>query len=89
MYMAVFVIGGILIFPIITSLYFFVDFNAKKFYFAIYLFGLIKVFNGYVKVRDLKSVYLHASNNKAYIIDLTVFKNMQSGANYFNVIIER
>ncbi len=80
MYIAVFVIVGLLIFPIITTLYFFIDKANKKLFFGIYLFGKIKILSAYFKTRNKDSVYLHISNSKAIIIDFSIFKKM--GGNF-------
>ncbi len=88
MIIAVFIIVCLLIFPIITSLYFYVDFTLKKVYFAIFLFGKLKLISGYLKVRDNTSVYLHVSDSKAFIVDLSYIKKMSNGSNFskiFNV----
>ena len=88
MIIAVFIIVGMLIFPIIASLYFYADFSFKKVYFAIFIFGKFRILSGYIKARDKSSVYIHISDKKAFIIDLTYVKKMSSNSNFskmFNV----
>jgi len=81
MYIAMFIIVGILIFPIITSLYFFVDFDSKKLFFAIFIFGKFKVLSGYAKLRDYNTIYLHLSDNRAIILNLSALKKFSGSSN--------
>ncbi len=85
MYIAVLIIVGLLIFPIITSLYFFVDFNLKKVFFAVFIFGKIKIISGYFKFRDTDSLYLHISNSKAIIIELSLFNNIKGNVSFLKI----
>ncbi len=86
MILAVFIIVLILILPIILSMYGCYCVSQKRFYFAIYLFGFIKIFSGYVKSRAKGGFYIHLSENKAIIIDYNTIKKLSGGPNYFSKI---
>lgn len=61
------IIFFILIFPILLNINLIFSAKNKKIYFCVSLFGLIKIFGGYIKlVRE--GIALHYSENKAIII---------------------
>ena len=76
----------ILILPLVFSLYLYYDKLRKKLFFAIYIFGLVKVLSGYVSNRIKGGVYIHLSQKKAIIIKLSALKNIGNGPNYLTVI---
>ena len=75
----------ILFLPFFISFYIYFDKNVKRLYFAIYIFGFIKLTSGYVKPRNAFSFYLHLKN-KAIIIDKNILKLFDGNFNVFNVI---
>ena len=68
MVVAVFIIGLILILPFILTFYGYLSVKGKRLYFALYLFGKIKLVSGYLKRRDKGGFYIHLSENLAIII---------------------
>lgn len=85
MYYIVLFITLILIAPVFITAYFYFNVNEKRLYFALYLFGGIKLFSGYVKERIKGGVYVHLSNNKALIIDLSYLKKSRNNGNIIGV----
>lgn len=84
MILAVFLVAIIIVLPIIVSSYFYFNNNLKRLYFAIYIFGFIKLISGYFKVRNKGGFYLHLSKNKAIIIDFSIIKKLNGGPNYLS-----
>ncbi len=66
----------IFIFPLFITSYIYVDTKLKKLFFAIYLFGFIKILDGYVTKRELGGFYIHIKN-KAIIIDDVFFNRIK------------
>lgn len=84
MVVAVFVVALLLIFPFVFSVYGYYVTNFKRLYFALYLFGKIKVISGYIKLRKKGGIYIHLTENKAIIIDINTLKKLNGGPNYIN-----
>ena len=86
MVIAVFIIGLILILPFVLTFYGYYNVEGKRLYFALYLYGKIKLISGYVKLRNKGGFYIHLSENKAIIIDIKTLQKLSGGPNYFNDI---
>ncbi len=86
MVIAVFLITLILVLPLIISLYFYYDVNVKKVYFAIYIFGFLKVISGYISKRNEGGIYLHLTDKKAFILKLNSLKGLGDGPKLIKVI---
>ena len=86
MVLAVFIIGIILIFPFVISIYGYYDAALKRVYFALYLFSKIKIISGYIKIRNKGGFYIHLSESKALIIDINTLKKLSGGPDYFKNI---
>ncbi len=86
MVIAVFLITLILIAPLIFSVYFYYDNSVRKAYFAIYLFGFIKLINGYTSIRKAGGTFIHISNKKALIFELKSIKGIESGPKLLKAI---
>jgi hypothetical protein len=84
MVITVFIIGLILILPLILTFYGYLSVKGKRLYFALYLFGKIKLISGYVKLRDKGGFYIHLSDSKAIIIDINTLKKLSGGPNLFS-----
>lgn len=82
MVFVIFFIFLILILPLVFTLYFYFDLQDKRLYFAVFLFGKIKLLCGYFKPRNNESFYLHLSNNKTIIIDISVLKKLKGGRGF-------
>lgn len=76
----------ILIFPLILTNYFYLDYENKRLYFAVYFFGKFNVLSGYVNKRDLGGFYVHLKDNYAIIIDKDAFIKFKQGPNFFKYI---
>ena len=61
------VLLGLLLFPIVLSAYTFFDWEGRKVGFALYLFGVLKVFSGYAAPYS-KGLALHFTKNTAILI---------------------
>ena len=86
MFLALFLIILLLIFPFILSIYIYYDDKVKRVYFAIYLFAKIKIISGYLKIRKKGGFYIHLTENKALIIDINTLKKLSGGPDYFKNI---
>ena len=86
MYIAVFLIGLIVIFPFVLSIYVYYNAKAKRVYFAIYLFNKIKFTSGYIKIRSKGGFYVHLSEEKALIIDINTLKQITGGPDFLKYI---
>ena len=86
MIVAVFIMVLLLIFPFVLSVYAYYDVKLKRVYFAIYLFGKIKIISGYVKLRKKGGVYVHLTEDKALIIDINTLKKLSGGPDYLSNI---
>ena len=60
---------SILIMPLLIKFRLFVDFNAKRTFYTVYLFGFLRVNSGYISV-DSKAVIFHYSDKKAFALSL-------------------
>ena len=86
MVVAVFILVLLLILPFILTFYGYYDIKSKRLYFALYLYGKIKVISGYVKGRKKGGFYIHLSEYKAVIIDVNTLKKISGGPDYFSNI---
>ena len=79
MVIAVFIIGLILILPFVLTFYGYYNVEGKRLYFALYLYGKIKLISGYVKLRNKGGFYIHLSENKTLqlFIGLVLWKPVQ------------
>ncbi len=78
----------ILFLPLYFSVYLYNSIKDKRFYFAIYLFGFIKVIDGYVTKRNEGGIYIHVFSNKALVIDSDAIKLIEgSSFNFFSLIL--
>lgn len=75
----------IFIFPLILTIYIYFDTKIEKVFFAVYIFGFIKIVDGYITKRDLGGVYIHFKN-KAIIVDEFNFNSIQGGKSVFKLL---
>ncbi len=84
MVVAVFILVLLLILPFILTFYGYYDIKSKRLYFALYLYGKIKVISGYVKGRKKGGLYIHLSEYKAIIVDINTLKKLSGGPDFFS-----
>jgi hypothetical protein len=86
MVIAVFITTFILIVPLVFSVYFHFEKSLNKGYFAIYIFGFIRLVSGYVCRRKDGGLYVHFSDKKALILQLYFIKKLESDFSFLSVI---
>lgn len=82
-----FILNFLSFLPFVIKTLCFYDVNSKRVYFAVYLYGFIKILSGYVKLRKKGGVYIHLSDNLALIVDMNTLKTLKSGGFNFAKII--
>ena len=82
----VFFVTVLLIIPFFITVYGCYFNEEKRLYFALYLFGFIKIISGYVKTRSKGGFYIHLSDNIAFIIDYTTIKKLSGGPDLFSYV---
>lgn len=86
MVIAVFITTFILIVPLAFSVYFHFEKSLNKVYFAIYVFGFIRLVSGYISKRKLGGFYVHLSSKKALILQLNSILKLESDFSFLSVI---
>ena len=85
-YIVIFVV--ILFLPLYFNVYLYNSIKDKRFYFALYLFGFLKILDGFITKRAEGGFYIHYRKNKAIVIDNDLVKLIEGNSfNFFSLIL--